>query len=81
MRHDSIEKTLRVVITSGLVNRRNFLEALEQRLAPPLQQVGGARCLRGPACTVRACAVVPPHPMPGSTSAAHAVLLTPVPSC
>ena len=32
----SIEKSLVLVITSGLVKRKNFLEALEERLEPPM---------------------------------------------
>lgn len=38
--HEGVEKTLRIVITSGLVKRKAFLEALEERLEPPLKQVG-----------------------------------------
>ena len=39
MSHEGIEKTLRIVITSGMVKQRPFLEALEERLEPPLKQV------------------------------------------
>lgn len=35
-----MEKTLRLVITSGLVNRSKFLDALSDRLAPPLARAG-----------------------------------------
>jgi hypothetical protein len=38
MKADWVEKSLVLVITSGLVKRRNFLEALEERLKPPLIQ-------------------------------------------
>lgn len=37
---DSVEKTLKIVITSKLVKQRAFLEALEERLEPPLKQAG-----------------------------------------
>jgi hypothetical protein len=37
---EGVEKTLRIVVTSGLVKRGAFLEALEERLAPPLQAAG-----------------------------------------
>lgn len=40
MAADGVDKTLRIVITSGLVKQRAFLEALEERLAPPLQAAG-----------------------------------------
>ncbi|KAL4448872.1 hypothetical protein ABPG77_007589 [Micractinium sp. CCAP 211/92] len=40
MAADGVEKTLRIVITSKLVKQRNFLEALEERLEPPLKQAG-----------------------------------------
>lgn len=33
---DAVEKTLVLVITSGLVKRKQFLDALNERLAPPL---------------------------------------------
>ncbi|GLC56377.1 hypothetical protein PLESTB_001098100 [Pleodorina starrii] len=36
----SVEKTLRLVISSRLVDRKKFLEALEERLAPRLKQAG-----------------------------------------
>jgi hypothetical protein len=85
MRHDGIEKTLRVVITSGLVNRRNFLDALEQRLAPPLEQVCGARCVHVPACVCRPalCGLVllcRPTPCQAAQAQHIFALPTPVPS-
>ncbi|EFJ45108.1 hypothetical protein VOLCADRAFT_106123 [Volvox carteri f. nagariensis] len=36
----NVEKTLRLVISSRLVDRKKFLEALEERLAPRLKQAG-----------------------------------------
>lgn len=36
----NVEKTLVLVITSGLVKRKNFLEALNERLAPAMAKVG-----------------------------------------
>jgi len=36
MRHSSIEKALRVVITSGLVKRKAFVSALDEQLKPRL---------------------------------------------
>lgn len=43
MAADGVEKTLRIVITSGLVKQRAFLDALEERLEPPLKKVWCAR--------------------------------------
>lgn len=42
---DCITKTLRIIITSGLVKRGNFLDALNERLAPPLQKKGESSLL------------------------------------
>lgn len=36
---DSFEKTLRLVISYGSLKRAQFVNALEERLAPPLTQV------------------------------------------
>ena len=36
---ETVEKSLVLVISSGLVKRKNFLEALETRLAPPLAKL------------------------------------------
>lgn len=44
--HEGIEKTLRIVITSGMVKQRPFLEALEERLEPPLKQAGELEALQ-----------------------------------
>ncbi|GLC42433.1 hypothetical protein PLESTM_001332700 [Pleodorina starrii] len=38
----SVEKTLRLVISSRLVDRKKFLEALEERLAPRLKQASAS---------------------------------------
>lgn len=35
----SVEKTLRLVISSRLVDRKKFLDALDERLAPRLKEV------------------------------------------
>lgn len=43
--HSSIEKTLRIVITSGLVKRGPFLDAFNERLAPPLEAAGVSEAL------------------------------------
>lgn len=40
VKQEHVEKTLRIVITSGLVKRKSFLHALEERLEPPLKQAG-----------------------------------------
>ncbi|GFH31120.1 chalcone_isomerase domain-containing protein [Haematococcus lacustris] len=37
---ESIEKTLRLVISFGALKRSQFVEALNERLAPGLKQVG-----------------------------------------
>eukprot|EP00887_Chlorella_sp_A99_P007281 scaffold2.g7281.t1 len=44
-RRQGIEKTLRIVITSGLVKRRSFLDALNERLAPALKAAGAEAAL------------------------------------
>jgi hypothetical protein len=44
---EGVEKTLEVVITSGLVKQKAFLQALEERLAPPLAKVGQSGVLDG----------------------------------
>jgi hypothetical protein len=41
----AVEKSIVLSITSSLVNRRNFLAALEERLAPPLAAAGAAPVL------------------------------------
>lgn len=40
VQQDGIEKTLQLVITSGLVKRKSFLDALQERLAPALKKAG-----------------------------------------
>ena len=40
VRADGVEKTLRLVVTSKLVNRSKFLDALADRLEPPLAAAG-----------------------------------------
>lgn len=40
LRHEDIEKTLHIVITSGVVKQKAFLSALEERLKPRLQAAG-----------------------------------------
>ena len=35
---EGVEKTLSLVMTSGLVKRQNFLDALAERLEPPLKK-------------------------------------------
>ena len=37
---NSVEKSLRMVISFGGVNQKNFWSALEERLAPPMKKVG-----------------------------------------
>eukprot|EP00983_Pelagomonas_calceolata_P026365 827688-Pelagomonas_calceolata.AAC.2 len=41
---EAIKKSLRLVITYGSLTRLQFLNALEERLGPPLKTVGGAPC-------------------------------------
>jgi hypothetical protein len=41
----AVEKSIVLSITSSLVNRRNFLAALDERLAPPLAAAGAAPAL------------------------------------
>ena len=46
-RCDDVEKTLRIVVTSGLVNRSRFTQGIRDSLTQPLQKVRrGARLLR-----------------------------------
>jgi len=40
---DSFERSLRLVISFGALKRKQFVDALEERLAPPLKKVRG-RC-------------------------------------
>jgi hypothetical protein len=42
----NIEKTLVLVMTSRLVNNKKFLDALDDRLAPPLSKAGEDAALR-----------------------------------
>lgn len=37
LKRDGIDKTIRIVITSAMVKRKSFLDAISERLAPPLQ--------------------------------------------
>lgn len=37
---NNVEKSLRMVISFGGVNQKNFWSALEERLAPPMKKVG-----------------------------------------
>eukprot|EP00877_Chromochloris_zofingiensis_P006740 jgi/Chrzof1/2319/Cz11g10250.t1 len=43
---DSFEKTLRLVISYGSLKRAQFVNALEERLAPPLTQAGASAVLK-----------------------------------
>ena len=38
MAAEGVEKTLSLVMTAGLVKRQNFLDALAERLEPPLKK-------------------------------------------
>ncbi len=38
---DSFERSLRLVISFGSLKRKQFVDALEERLAPPLKKVRG----------------------------------------
>lgn len=46
---DGFEKTLRLVISSGLVSRKKFVDALEEQLKPRL-----AKVTTGQACVTKA---------------------------
>lgn len=39
VKNDAFEKSLRLVISSKMVDRKKFVEALEERLAPKLDKV------------------------------------------
>jgi hypothetical protein len=64
-RCNEVEKTLRIVVTSGLVNQARFTKGIRESLAAPLER---ARPARNPASH-------PAHPAPRITESA------PVPPC
>ena len=44
VKSNDVEKSLRMVISFGGVNQKNFWSALEERLKPPMQQVSILSC-------------------------------------
>ena len=71
-RCDDVEKTLRIVVTSGLVNRSRFTQGIRDSLTQPLQKArrGALHVVQGRAKT-RACLSQHAH-------AQHVVCLTPL---
>lgn len=45
IKSSTVEKSLMIKITSGLVKRGNFLEALNERMQRPLQRMGETKAL------------------------------------